>query len=87
MWCTICIADLFLRTDEGASPKIQAHFQKYHLEIDESPMNEFLANCVRMVFVKVQNNLVRLLGEVDPALGKILRNVHLAIEKSDTLAN
>ncbi len=79
-----CIADLFLRSEDGSLPKIRAYMDSSGLEIEKSTDERLLAELRRLIFGKVHNNLIRLLGEVDPSLGRILRNVRLAIEKSDT---
>ena len=37
----------------------------------------------RLIFGKINNNIIRLYSEVDPTLGKILRNLKLALKRSN----
>ncbi len=79
-----CIADLFLRSDDGNLPKIRAYMDNNGVDITNWTNERLLPELRRLVFGKVHNNLIRLLGEVDPTLGKILRNIRLALEKSES---
>ncbi len=77
-----CIADLFRRDAEGKFPQIQTYFEKNITDVHTATEEELLTALRRLIFGKINNSLVRLYSEIDPTLGKILRNIKLAIEKS-----
>lgn len=72
-----CIADLFRRDENGVLLQIKVYFQSYCFEDFSDEM--LLAHLRRLVFARVAQGLFRLYNEVDPALGKILRNMKLAL--------
>jgi hypothetical protein len=72
-----CIADLFYRDDAGTYPKLKTYFES--LSLDSLSENEFLIHLRRLVGGRVNASLFRLYNEVDPALGKILRNIKIAL--------
>ncbi|MGA9119878.1 MAG: hypothetical protein WB699_10980 [Bacteroidota bacterium] len=70
-----CIADLFTLNEEKIPVQIQVYFECVDLEsISEE---ETLSYLRRLVFSKVRNGLFRTYNEMDPTLGKILRNIKL----------
>lgn len=71
------IADLFNRDEEGRFIQLQAYFEG--LSIEESSEENLLTHTRRLVCSRVNQNLFRLYQEIDPSLGKILRNVKLAV--------
>ena len=73
-----CIADLFQQSDQGGFTQLSAFFGSLPLEnwSDE----EALIHLRRLVFSKTYNGLFRLYNEADPILGKILRNIKIAIQ-------
>ncbi len=78
-----CIADLFERDSEGSFPQIKQFFAD-HIELIETSSEEKLIVTLRyLIFGKVNYNIVRLYNEADPALGKILRNLKLAVERTN----
>jgi hypothetical protein len=72
-----CIADLFQRDSAGSFVQLNAYFGG--ISIAETSDAQLLALLRRLVFSKVNQNIFRLYQEVDPALGKILRNLKIAI--------
>jgi hypothetical protein len=72
-----CIADLFRRDDNGALLRIKVYFESYPFENVSDEM--LLAHLRRLIFARVTQSLFRLYNEVDPGLGKILRNIKLAV--------
>ncbi len=72
------IADLFSRDELGHYPQLRAYFSA--LDLDKSTEEELLAHLRRLISSKVNQGLFRLINEIDPVTGKILRNVKLAIK-------
>jgi hypothetical protein len=81
-----CLADLFRRNAHGTFTELEAYFSRHAEEIQHSSEQAAgdtqLALLRRLVFVHVNKNIIRLYSEVDPVLGKVLRNVKLAVEKT-----
>lgn len=78
-----CIAGLFERDESGNFVQLQTYFQQYDLE--NMSDQEIYSACRRLVFSKVNDGIFRNFRTVDPALGKIIRNVKLAIQKHEDL--
>ncbi len=78
-----CIADLFALAQSGEFPHFQAYFAAYPAErlSDE----ELLSHLRRLVFSHVNQGMFRLYNEVDPSLGKVIRNIKLAVQQFDSL--
>ncbi len=72
-----CIAEVFQSDDSNSCIQIKSYFDG--LAVDEYPEEELFAHLRRLVFVKVNNNIFRIFSENDPSLGKILRNMKLAL--------
>ncbi len=73
-----CIADLFARDHENRLVKIDSYFQAF--EPQRLSDEQVLQHLRRLVAGTVQQGLFRVYGEVDPTLGRILRNVKLAVQ-------
>jgi hypothetical protein len=73
-----CIADLFARNERGEFLYWQSYFAAYplHQLTDE----EILAHLRRLIASRVHQALFHLYEDFDPSLGKILRNVKLAVQ-------
>jgi hypothetical protein len=76
-----CLADLFQRDEKGMFVRIQSYFSRDDVARGDASDEELLVALRRLVFLKVQNNLIRLLSDADPTLGKVLRNIRLAMQK------
>jgi hypothetical protein len=72
-----CIADLFQTSEGGGFIRIRAYFSS--MDIDNITDEELLAYLRRLVFSLVNQGLFRLYHDVDPSLGKVLRNVKLSV--------
>jgi len=72
-----CMGDLFRRDDRGSLVQIRAYFAS--LEISNTTETEMLMHLRRLVFSAVNQGIYRLYRQADPAFGKILRNIKLAI--------
>ena len=72
-----CIGDLFRRDDTGRYPQLQTYFES--CLVAKVSDQELLVYVRRLVASKVNQGMFRLLNEADPSLGKILRNIKLAI--------
>jgi hypothetical protein len=73
-----CIADLFSRSEGGVLTQFKGYFEGIHLERLEQ--EEILGHLRRLVMSKINHGIFRIYGELDPATGKILRNIKLAIQ-------
>lgn len=73
-----CIADLFRRDDGGQLLQLKAYFDS--IDIDGSSDEELTSHLRRLVFSKVNQGIFRIYNEIDPGLGKIIRNIKLAIQ-------
>lgn len=72
-----CISDLFQRNDNGHFLQLETYFKGFpHADISDP---ELLVLLRRLVSSKVNQGIFRLLNEADPSLGKILRNIKLAV--------
>ena len=73
-----CIADLFQQNEEGRFVQLEAYFSSFDIanESDES----LLSHLRRLVFSKANQVIFRIYNETDPSLGKIIRNIKLAIQ-------
>jgi len=80
-----CLADVFRRDASGRFIEIDVFFE--HEVGDTTAVSEehLLVQLRRLVIGKVNNNLIRLYSEADPALGKILRNIKLALNPDNGL--
>jgi len=77
-----CIADLFYRDENRRFPQLCTFFQNQEMDIEQCSEEELLIALRRLVLGKVNNNIVRIYSEADPILGKILRNLKLALERT-----
>ncbi len=78
-----CVADLFAYADSGQFPHFQAYFAAYPVE--RLTEEETLSHLRRLVFSHVNQGIFRLYNEVDPSLGKVLRNIKLALQQFQAL--
>ncbi|MDP2886154.1 MAG: hypothetical protein Q8P51_14160 [Ignavibacteria bacterium] len=77
-----CIADLFVRDNVGNFTEIRRFFNK---EIEDSARCSdalLLSTLRRIVFGRVNVNLIRIHSGADPAFGKILHNLDVALTRS-----
>ncbi len=72
-----CIAEVFQLDESNSCIQVKNYFGG--LTIEELTNDELFAHLRRLVFGKVNNNIFRIFSENDPALGKILRNIKLAL--------
>ena len=77
-----CLADLFQRDEQGGFPQIRLFFSHPLDQVDSWSDDDALVQLRTLVFGKVNNNIIRLYSEADPVLGKILRNVKIALDRS-----
>lgn len=76
------IAELFEKDNNGCLEKLQEYFDDISLEdLDHS---ELTIELRKLVFTKVEDNIFRAVGEKDPSLRKIIRNLKLAIRDCDS---
>lgn len=72
-----CIADLFQRDENGALLHLTTYFESIFVE--DASDEALLAHLRRLIFARVNQGLFRLYNEIDPGLGKILRNIKIAL--------
>ncbi|MEW5798412.1 MAG: hypothetical protein AB1728_05355 [Bacteroidota bacterium] len=72
-----CIADLFRRDESNAFIALSAYFSAF--DISALSDAELFSHLRRLVFTKVNDGIVRLYHDSDPALSRIIRNVRLAV--------
>lgn len=77
-----CIADLFLRDADGRFPLIQTYFEEQLIGQPDASDELHVVILRRLIFGKVNNAIVRLYSEADPQLAKIIRNLKLALERT-----
>ncbi|MFH0989091.1 MAG: hypothetical protein V1799_03645 [bacterium] len=73
-----CIADLFQRDQYGNLVQLKIYFEGF--PVSSMSNEELIAQLRRLVFSKVNINLFRLYNEIDPTLGRILRNIKIALQ-------
>jgi len=74
-----CIADLFTVDDAGGLAQIRTYFAA--IDVQSVSDEQLLAYLRRLIFSKVNQGIARMYHETDPALGKIIRNIKLAVER------
>ncbi len=77
-----CLAELFRRDSEGVFIHVKSYFESQQIDPAVSHEDELLVTLRRLVFGRVHCSLIRLYSEADPALGKVLRNVTLELDRS-----
>jgi hypothetical protein len=77
-----CLADLFQRDETGGFPQIRTFFDHQIDRFENSSDEDLITSLRGLVFGKVSNNIIRIYSEIDPTLGRILRNLRLAVERS-----
>ena len=71
------VADLFRRDDNGDIVQVKSYFEG--IEFSGLSDSALLSHLRRLVFSKTNQALFRMYNEADPTLGKIIRNIKLAI--------
>lgn len=72
-----CIAELFRRDEDDKLVLISTYFESQDLE--NATDEDLLAMLRRLVFSAVNQGLFRIYSSYDPAFGKVLRNIKLAV--------
>lgn len=72
-----CIADLFRRDEHNALIALVSYFSSF--DLPSLSDQELLSHLRRLVFTKVNDGIVRLYHDGDPALSRIIRNIRLAV--------
>ncbi len=77
-----CVADLFSRDEDGTFTQFKSYFDG--VDTGHCTDKELLSHLRRLVFSRVNQSMFRLYAEADPALGKILRNIKIAVQSLQT---
>ncbi len=78
-----CIAEIFTRNGTGELVEISRYFSYRRVTPGTIPGEKLTAHLRNLVFTVAGDNIFRMLNEADPALGKVIRNLKLAVQKSD----
>lgn len=70
-----CLAELFQRDSRGRMYQLIHYFDQHQASPATTSDGEFLRLYRILLFSQIQKNIIRLYSEVDPALGKIIRNI------------
>ena len=83
-WPIDCVADLFRRDERGSYIALKAYFGS--LSIADADDAELAVHLRRLVSSAVNQNLFRLLGDLDPGLSKIIRNIKAGVASLKTFS-
>jgi len=72
-----CIAELFRRNESGSYVALKAYFGSF--DIAEADDAELAVHLRRLVSSAVNQTIFRLLGDLDPGLSKIIRNIKAGV--------
>ena len=72
-----CIADLFARDEDGSLHHLRTYFAG--IGADRVGDAELFIHFRRIIFSRVNQGVFRMLNEADPVLGRIIRNIKLAV--------
>lgn len=75
------IAELFEKNDNGRLIRLQEYFDETNFE--DLSHSDLIIELRKLVFTKVEDNIFRAVGEKDPSLRKIIRNLKLAIRDNN----
>jgi len=73
-----CIADLFARDDRGRYVALATYFMAF--DFDSLTDEDVFFHIQRLVLRNVKQGVYRLYHQMDPQLGKILRNIKLSVQ-------
>jgi hypothetical protein len=76
------IADLFTRAASGRLVEFARYFEHHGIVPSSLPDDMLVVHLRNLVFTNVSDSLFRMLNESDPSLGKIIRNIKLAVRDS-----
>jgi hypothetical protein len=79
-----CIADLFTRSGSGELVEISRYFEYRRISPQSVPDDLLLVHLRNLVFTVAGDNVFRMLNEHDSALGKVIRNIKIAVQKSES---
>lgn len=74
-----CIVELFSLGPSNELHEIVKYFNYQGISAENEPEEHLFVHLRRLVFSIVNDNIFRLYNEADPALGKILRNIKIAL--------
>lgn len=72
-----CIAEMFRENEDAIPVQIQAYFSS--IDLGTTSDQQILVFLRRLVFNVVNISLFRIYNEIDPALGRIIRNIKLSV--------
>jgi hypothetical protein len=81
-----CIAELFVLGNSNELKEIRKYFNFQHILIEDQKDEVLFIHIRRLVFTVVNDNIFRLYNEADPSLGKILRNIKLALGRQPSFS-
>jgi hypothetical protein len=78
-----CLAGLFQRDEKGRFPKIVRFFEREAPNFRDASEEDLLVLLRKLIFGEVNHNIPRIYSEADLILGRILRNIKNAINRTD----
>ncbi|HLF15275.1 MAG TPA: hypothetical protein VI932_10345, partial [Bacteroidota bacterium] len=72
-----CVADLFSRNPEGGFIQLKVYLRG--IDVGAMTEAELMAHLRRLVFAKVNQGMFRIYNDIDPSLGRIIRNIKISI--------
>ncbi|MBI4548022.1 MAG: hypothetical protein HY707_08585, partial [Ignavibacteriae bacterium] len=78
-----CLADLFRRDEHGHFPYIQSFLNNHICNLTSRSDEDILIALSYLVVGQMNKNMIRIYSEADPTLGKILRNLKNALDKTN----
>jgi len=76
-----CIAELFTRSTRNELIEIAKYFEHQQLDMESLQEEQILIHIRRLIFTAVNDNIFRIYNEIDPPLGKIIRNIKNAVNR------
>jgi hypothetical protein len=77
-----CIAEMFKSDDANELSEFCHYFEQQEVDINRETEGMLMVHVRRLTFSFVNDNLFRIYNEADPALGKIIRNIKIAVNNS-----
>jgi hypothetical protein len=77
-----CLADLFERTEDGHFVQIEQFFHREGVDVESASEELLIESLRRIVFKKVNTDLIRLYCDADPTIGKIIHNLEMALQRT-----
>lgn len=78
-----CLADIFQRDVNGRLVQLEQYINVLDTPFEHLSETDTFIALRRLIFGAINRHIPRLYADLDPALGKILRNIKLAVDRSE----